>query len=278
MVLPLNKKQSPARRAALVLLCAVLGVCVFLAVYGTGTLQVTNDSWITEGYDEFDLNQHYEGWLAFRAADWHFPLCYSQQLGWPDGTYLSFMDLNPLVSVVCKVLSPLLPATFQFFGWWALLCFALQGAAAGLLLLRVYDGPFAVGMGALFFVTAPILLERAFRHGALTAHFFVLFALYLYLSVRDRALAGGKPRFPRQFWLLNLLAVAVTPYWLPATMLFTLLTLGRLVRCGALDGRAGSTKHAAPQKSDAASPNDALPKDTAAGQSAAAPAGAAAAT
>ena len=56
-------------RVACALLGAAAGIAVFLMLYGTVTLDVANDGWILNGYDETDIQQHYAGWLLFRARN-----------------------------------------------------------------------------------------------------------------------------------------------------------------------------------------------------------------
>ncbi len=217
-----NKKNI---RAITLCLCALLGAIFFIAIYGTATLDVTNDIWIYEGYDENDITQHYQGWLAFRQAEWTFPILYTDQLGYPGGTYLSYMDVNPIFAVFFKILNPLLPQTFQFFGIFVFMCFILQGLASGMLLWRIKQSSVFTLIGSMFFISAPIILERAFRHTTLTAHFYVLFAIYFYFTVRDKVRSGEKPKLPWQMWVLNITSVGVSPYWLAMTMMFTLLSL-----------------------------------------------------
>ncbi len=75
------------------------------------------------------------------------------------------------MSVLFKLLAPVLPAQFQWFGLYELAAFILQGMAAALVLgLFLYDLlPLAAGHGA-GFAFSPIMIERAFRHVALSSH------------------------------------------------------------------------------------------------------------
>ena len=104
-----------------------IGAAAFLLIFGTATLQVTWDSWLRGGFIEKDCIQHYTGWLFYRQAPLTFPLCVSPSINWPDGLSVAFTDSIPLFAAVFRLLEPLLPATFQYFGWYVLVCFALQG-------------------------------------------------------------------------------------------------------------------------------------------------------
>ena len=205
----LQKKQ---KTWALLLLGALLGLAAFLCLYGTAPLDPANDAWIWYGYDETDIHQHYAGWLGFRNSSWQFPLAQADALAYPAGTgvNISFTDSLPWVSVLFKLLAPVLPAQFQWFGLYELAAFILQGMAAALVLgLFLYD-LLPLAAGTALFAFSPIMIERAFRHVALSSHYIVLFALYAYLRGRREQRC-----FMPVFWLLAALGVGITPYFLP---------------------------------------------------------------
>jgi hypothetical protein len=56
-----NSKRISAK--LLFILCALLGAVVFIAVYGTRILDLTNTGWLFD--NDHDLRQHYIGWCAF---------------------------------------------------------------------------------------------------------------------------------------------------------------------------------------------------------------------
>lgn len=228
--------RSLRGRCMAALLGALAGCAVFLLVYGTATLHTSWDSWILNGYDEWDVQQHYAGWLLFRNSHWGFPLGLADTLAAPDGTVISYTDSLPWVSIALKLLRGVLPATFQWFGWYTLICFALQGAAGALLCVRgskssgmVYGAVALLG-GALF-ACLPTLWERAFRHVALASQWIMLFALYAYLEYRT-ALAAGRTPVPWEFPVLAFVAVGIHPYFLPLVMVCALLAAVERGRTG----------------------------------------------
>lgn len=224
--MPQTLQNAKTRRAAAALLGAAAGIAVFLLVFGTAPLALSFDGWILNGYDEADVQQHYAGWLLFRNSRWAFPLGLCGTLAWPDGTVIAYTDSVPWVSIGLKLLRGILPGTFQWFGWYVLACFALQGAAGGLLTARVGCLPFAA-LGAGLFCMMPALWERAFRHVALTSHYLILFALYTLLEYRAALRTAGAgaapPRYPWQFALLGFAAIGIHPYFLPPVLLCALL-------------------------------------------------------
>lgn len=188
---------------------AAIGAAAFLLIYGTDALHVTFDGWILNGYVEEDIIQHYAGWMAFRASDWSFPVGLAGSLGYPDGVVISFTDSIPLVSVFFKCLSGILPETFQFFGWYVLFCFMMQGICAGLLMELFTEKKWGIYGAVVLFVFSPILIERAFRHTALASQWLILAALYLYFHSRR----SGKT--PWGFLGLQVLCVGLHPYFVP---------------------------------------------------------------
>ena len=216
----LAKKRCPQRPQVLFLLGALLGAAAFLAVYGFAPLDVTNDAFCRGGYLEKDIQQHYAGWLFYRQSDLSFPLCIAQGVNAPNGISVAYTDSIPLFAAFFRLLSPVLPATFQYFGLFTFLCFLLQGAF-GALLLGLFSGGLALPLlGDVLFVTSPILFERALRHTSLGAQFFLLGALYLYFKNR-RANRYASPGL----FVLNILAITIHPYFLPMTYAITLAML-----------------------------------------------------
>ena len=169
------------KRSVMYALSVCLAATVFLLIYGVYPLDVTNDIWIIRGYDFTDIIQHYAGWCHFRISQWHFPLGLADTLSLCEGTYITYTDSIPYVAILFKLLNPILPQTFQYFGWFALLCFILQAIAAGLLLERRTKNYILILLGEVFFLTNPVVIERTFKHTALGAQWLGLFWLYLLL-------------------------------------------------------------------------------------------------
>ena len=219
--------KSKTGRLTVALIGAAVGIAVFLWLYGTMTLDVTRDGWILNGYDETDILQHYAGWLQFRNSHWSLPPGLCDTLAIPDGTMIAYTDSLPWVSILFKLMRGALPSTFQWFGWYTLFCFAMQGMAGALLCTRgLASGwqraAFAL-LGGLLFACLPTLWERAFRHVALASQYLILLALYFYLEYRAALAAGRRPRWVFVFVLLPFAAVGIHPYFLPPVMLCTLL-------------------------------------------------------
>lgn len=202
-----------------IILSGFLGLLAFIILYGFPSLDVTNDAWIMQGYDESDIIQHYAGWIAFRNSDWSFPLGMAEHMGTGDGAIISFTDSIPWLAIACKAIRRFLPQTFQYFGWYTLLCYILQGIAAWKIIYHKVQNEIFAGIGTMFFCFSPILMERAFRHTALASQWFILFAIWLYMKYREE----HRKRSYFYFLLLEVLAVGIHPYFLPMIFAFSLL-------------------------------------------------------
>jgi len=126
----------------LTILVALLGFVVFVCIYGFEVIDVTNTRWL---YSAEDLTQHYYGWVFYRNADWTFPIGLFNTLSYPEYGSIVFTDSIPLFAIFFKLISRLLPETFQYLGLFGLICYILQGVFAFTLLRKfVSSKPFAV--------------------------------------------------------------------------------------------------------------------------------------
>lgn len=225
----MNALKNFIRRYGYLLIAALLGLAAFLTVFGIEPLRVSGTAWLYRT-DKNDLTQHYTGWMFYRNSSWSFPLGIAADLGTPDGVSISYTDSIPIVSVFFKLLSPLLPARFQFFGIYAAVCFMLQGAFAAMLVNNfVKDKTFAV-LGSLFFSFSSAMIEREFRHTALASHYLILAAMAYYFIFSAKPRSRG--RIPAGAALVCL-ALGTHPYLFTmsaAVIFFAELRTARLTR------------------------------------------------
>lgn len=162
----------------LVGLAALIGCIAFILIYGVNVLNPVYDDWLL---GQGDLTQHYLGWCFYRRSDWTVPIGLANNLAYPSYTSVIFTDSIPLLAVLFKVLSPFLPETFQYFGWWGILSFALQGYFSAKILQEFLSEKLQILVGSIFFIVSPIVIERMFRHTALGGHWLILIAIYLFI-------------------------------------------------------------------------------------------------
>lgn len=208
----------------------LLGSLVFVCIYGLAVVNVTNVAWLTDSSQAeglWDLTQHYLGWVFYRKSPWHFPL------GLVEGLYsqpvsIVYTDSIPLFALFFKMLSPLLPANFQYFGLFELLSYALMGGF-GTLFVRAFSKKGGICLlSSLFFVLSPVMLKRTFYHTALSAHFLILAAFCLWVwresfLPEDASAERGKPgqiigrrwRYTGRWIILLCLSALINAYFTP---------------------------------------------------------------
>jgi hypothetical protein len=180
---------------------------MFIAIYGTWIVDPTHVDWLLVGGD---LSQHYLGWEFYRQSEWTLPLGVMQNVAYPHGLSIVFMDSIPLFAIPFKLISGILPVHFQYFGIWGLLAFALQSGIAALIVRRWSNYPLVVLSGAALLTISPVMLERMFNHTALAGHWIILLAILV--LVYSRRLSVNKMIL---FWSLILpTAVMIHPYLL----------------------------------------------------------------
>ena len=181
---------------------ALIGFAYARWIVGPAPLQPTNISWLRD-----DRATYYIGWSLFRQdPHLHWPLTFTNWINYPLGDSIAFMDANPLLALLLKPLSPLLPHQFQYLGLEAVLVCTLQfffGFRIFKLLLRG-DLP-ASALSATFLLVAPPLTLRLMDHFTLANQWVILAAVYLFLLVLH-----DQTRRWRLLWFVALLtAVAV---------------------------------------------------------------------
>ena len=141
----------------LYLLIGVFSAIVFLGIYGHRVLIPTYDDWL---YSGFDLTQHYLGWRAFRQSPWHFPIGLMDGLNYPNQISIIYTDSIPLLAVLFKLISPILPKTFQYFGIWGMLSFVLMGVFSAKILYPYAKSRLSILFGVSLFLLQPVMLWK----------------------------------------------------------------------------------------------------------------------
>ncbi len=168
-------------------LIIAFALLLHITAFGWQSLDPASTAWLLRD----EPAQHYLGWYFFRHEPWHWPLGRIEGFGLPAGSSVAMTDAIPLLAIPFKLLSPLLPEHFQYFGLWMLACFMLNGYFGLRLMARLSEHASLRFLGALFFVLSPVLLFRAHGHEALMAQWMILAACERYYS-------GWKGRY----WLL----------------------------------------------------------------------------
>lgn len=155
-----------------------LGIIIFILIYGVKIINPQYDTWLLSGED---ITQHYVGWLFYRRTPWQFPIGMIEGLAVPDKVSTIYMDCIPVMALLFKILSPILPDTFQYFGIWGILSFGLMGAFSSVLLKKYIKKDCLAIIGSVFFVVSPYVLQRMYNHTALAGQWIIIAALILWL-------------------------------------------------------------------------------------------------
>jgi len=195
----------------------ILGAITFFLTVGFTHLDPNNAHWIL---GRLDPTQHYLGWLFYRSGEWTFPVGLNPLFGQDLSSSIVYSDSIPLLAIPLKLLGPLLPERFHYFGLWIFASLILQAWFAWRI-LSLYTQSDAIRIFACsLFVFFPPLLWRintpAGGHSALVGHFLVLWALFLILrpSQNNRWL----------LWVLLLSTSVLTHFYLFAIIVFLWLS------------------------------------------------------
>ena len=219
----LPDSRPSARSIAIANIPTFLGLIACVAVPGVQFLDPTNIAWIRG-----DAAAGYLGWAFYRSTGWSLPVGLNFDYGLELGSSIVYSDSVPLFAVLFKILDPVLPAAFQYFGIWILLCLVGMAHAAWLLLgLRTHDVVLR-SLGTAFFVLSPVMLWRlhpAVMHVSLVAQFLLVLSLWLVFKQKSKA--------HWQLWaLLAVVATAIHAYFLPAIFLALFADLADRYRSG----------------------------------------------
>lgn len=202
------------------LVSAMLGMLVFVGLFGVRVLNPTYDDWL---FGKGDLTQHYTGWEFFRQSKWGLPLGRIDNLATPIGTSVVYTDSIPLFAIFFKLFNPILPGNFQYFGLWGILSIAAQSVLATLIISRFNKSRIIALTGGALIALAPFMVFRMYMHTALAGQWIILAALCLVVYRRDVTSRRGMWLWAALFGVAGM----VHAYFLPmvATLFMTYLIL-----------------------------------------------------
>ena len=160
----------------------LLGAVAFFLMAGPEILYPSNINWLQTG----DPAQHFLGWDFFRHSNWSFPIGLNPDYGMEISNSIVYSDSIPLLAILFKSISPILPDIFQYFGLWLFLCFLLQSLLGWKLTGLASSDNTVRLLGAGFFVFSPPMIWRLHGHLSLAGHFLILTGLYLVFRKENR--------------------------------------------------------------------------------------------
>ena len=187
----------------------LLGVATFFLVVGPKPLDPSNINWLAG----WDPSQEYFGWAIFRNGPWLFPIGLNPNYGMEFSSSIVYSDSLPILALLFKLLSPILPNTFQYLGLWNLTCFILQAIFAWKLISLFTKERWLLFFATGLFIFAPPFLWKVNSSNSLISQFLIIWALYLIF----------KPKTSKNFyWWLLLLIFAEAIHFYIFVMVFVL--------------------------------------------------------
>lgn len=211
----MNLKNKDISYKTVIIISAFIGMIIFLLIYGVEVLDVTNDSWLVNRAG--DLSAHYIGWLYYRRSPWQFPIGLLEGITYPYKFSVIYMDSIPIFALFFKILSPILPVTFQYFGLYGLFTYILQSILGAKLIYLLTKNTKASIIGSAFFALSSTLIQRMFGHSALAFHPIILLAMLLFF---EREIIIEKKRDILYWSLLLILACSIQAYFVPMVFAF----------------------------------------------------------
>ena len=152
---------------------------IFCGIYGVRILNPGNVDWIFASTGlRVDIQVHYIGWEAFRLGNWSFPFAgLTNMLSYPLNISAIHTDCIPILAVFFKLISFMLPKTFQYLGLYGLLCFILQGIISANIVKKFTDSKLNIVVVSVLFAIVPSMIFRLFYHTALASQWLLLLSL-----------------------------------------------------------------------------------------------------
>ena len=213
-------ENSVLNSSYFVFICgALIGALFYIYIFGTAILDFTYTDWLMPGGD---LSQHYLGWRFFRNSAWHFPLGLMDNIVYPFKVSIIYTDSIPLFAIIFKLLSPVLPENFQYFGIYGIISYALQGGIGAMIVRKIGGNSGQSIIASIFFVLSTVMMMLIYIHTSLTTHSIILLCILLCLQENidqtKRIILWSS---------LLVLSVLIHIYFIPMVMIFMFFCLLR---------------------------------------------------
>lgn len=201
----------------------LIGVVVFLLKFSAHVLNPYNCDWLLSGGDD---TTEYISWLFYRATPTTFPVIGTLTgYDYPTVTGVGLTGAIPLLAIPMKFFTHGQTTDFQYFGWWFLACYTLQGyfsvrlVKAFAAFKNVEIPPIYVVLASVFFILSPALLTRT-GHMNLCGQWLILWAFSIYFEAKTRNQAFisflkivGVTALIHQYLLLMMFGIAFAAFW-----------------------------------------------------------------
>jgi Family of unknown function (DUF6311)/Interleukin-like EMT inducer len=201
----------------------LIGVVVFLLKFSAHVLNPYNCDWLLGGGDD---TTEYISWLYYRSTPFTFPVIGTLTgYDYPTSTGVGLTGAIPLIAIPMKFLTHGQNTDFQYFGWWFLACYVLQGYFSVRLMKaiaafkNVKIAPIAYVLASVFFVVSPALLTRT-GHINLCGQWLILWGFTIYFESKNRRQAAfnflkivAVTALVHQYLLLMVFGIGFATFW-----------------------------------------------------------------
>jgi hypothetical protein len=181
----LAKDPRPSRSAVrpYLLTGAIVGLAVGCLALDSRYILGTGGKWI---HPRNDLVAYLVAWNYYIVDHWRLPLFTIPSMTYPEGGSVLFSDALPLTALATKAVYHASGIRVNPFGWWTLVTYVLQGAAAARLVCAAGVRSHRASMAAAVLAIVNVAFVERLGHTAVSSHFLVIWALAVHLdSVRQ---------------------------------------------------------------------------------------------
>lgn len=212
----------------ILLLNIALVLIIFNYSFGFDKVIPSNIAWITNG----DRAQHYLGWQVYRYNPWILPhIGMTKIFNNYQPVSIMYFDCIPLLAIFFKIFNPLLPNNFQYLGIFILSSFVLNYLFGYLLLAHVTKQKILSSILAWLFFLTPIWFWRTGGHEALSAHWLIVWGLYLFIyNHKKENISQQNPSVYMSFSLLLLISFFIHSYFtMMIIIIYSVLLLKKII-------------------------------------------------
>ena len=151
----------------------------FFYFTGGAPINFINNEWLSPG----DSGWHWINWLFFKETPLlQFPIFENYSYGMELSSSIAINDSLPIMAIIFKPFSNLLPVNFQYFGLWIFVSSLLTSFFMNKILTYYRIDLFSKVMLTTIILLSPIVLERFIAgHINLMSHWIILAGIYLYI-------------------------------------------------------------------------------------------------
>ena len=129
-------------------------------------------------FSQPDITTHYIGWCYFKNDIWHFPFGLNPEYGGANNSII-YSDSIPLLAFTFKFLKFLFYKDFNYFSIWVFICFFFQVFFSYKLIFYYTKNLSFSLISSLYFLLAPVFLEKMSYVLAHGGQFLIIASLYL---------------------------------------------------------------------------------------------------